>query len=154
GFEQFLDCVEEADRAAVIATTLQGREGIDTGGIDVRIRRPSGEQRIIHVETKVVREGDSADGAIIGDFGTMHDITERVGLEDERRDLQSRLHQAQKLESLGTLAGGIAHDLNNTLVPVIALTKLVRNGLPETSLERQDLDTVIGAAGQARDLVK
>jgi signal transduction histidine kinase len=120
---------------------------------------------VIHVETKVVREpsratNGSADdsagnpGAVIGYFGTMHDITERVGLEEERRDLQSRLHQSQKLEALGTLAGGIAHDLNNTLVPVIALTKLVRNGLAEDSLERQDLDTVIGAAGQARDLVK
>jgi signal transduction histidine kinase len=155
-FERFFECVEEADRATLLIGQERARNGLDSGGIDVRIRRPDGEQRFVHVETKALRgsDGPGNTGPIIGYFGTLHDITDRVGLEDERRELQSRLHQSQKLESLGTLAGGIAHDLNNTLVPVVALTKLVRNGLPVDSLERQDLDTVIGAAAQARDLVK
>jgi signal transduction histidine kinase len=172
-FDLLIDYIDEADRPQVLMCIHNARLGFDTPGLDVRIRRPDGEKRVIHVETKVIREAhrdqrcpnamnlsatpEGADeklGAVIGYFGTMHDITDRVSLEDERRDLQTRLHQSQKLEALGTLAGGIAHDLNNTLVPVVALTKLVRNGLPEGSLERQDLDTVIGAAGQARDLVK
>ncbi|HEX4191936.1 MAG TPA: ATP-binding protein [Stellaceae bacterium] len=167
-FERFIACIDEADRPQVLMSDHNARLGFDTPGLDVRFQRPDGEKRVVHIETKVIRESHRCEnatngaldgsgeklGAVIAYFGTMHDITDRVGLEDERRDLQTRLHQAQKLEALGTLAGGIAHDLNNTLVPVVALTKLVRNGLAEDSMERQDLDTVIGAAGQARDLVK
>jgi PAS domain S-box-containing protein len=75
------------------------------------------------------------------------DITEQRRLEEER-------WRSQKLEALGTLAGGIAHDLNNTLVPVLALTKLTAKRLPEGSRERQNLMTVVTASERARDLVK
>jgi signal transduction histidine kinase len=52
------------------------------------------------------------------------------------------------------LAGGIAHDLNNTLVPVLSLTKLTLKRLPEDSRERQNLSIVLEASERARDLVK
>jgi signal transduction histidine kinase len=58
------------------------------------------------------------------------------------------------MEALGTLAGGVAHDLNNTLVPIIALTKSAAGRLPEQSRERQNLATVLQAAERARDLVR
>jgi signal transduction histidine kinase len=57
------------------------------------------------------------------------------------------------MTALGTLAGGIAHDLNNTLVPILALSKLVARELPADSSARGDLDTIIQAGSQARDLV-
>jgi PAS domain S-box-containing protein len=78
---------------------------------------------------------------------TSHDITE------QRRQEELRW-RSQKLEALGTLAGGIAHDLNNTLVPVLSLTKLTARRLPEGSRERQNLMTVLTASERARDLVK
>jgi signal transduction histidine kinase len=52
------------------------------------------------------------------------------------------------------LAGGIAHDLNNALVPVIALTKITARRLPEGGRDRANLDTVLHAAERGRDLVK
>jgi signal transduction histidine kinase len=73
-------------------------------------------------------------------------------LEAERAARQ-RQH-SQKLEALGTLAGGIAHDLNNALVPVLALTKLTAKRLPEGGRDRANLDTVLRAAERGRDLVK
>jgi two-component system, cell cycle sensor histidine kinase and response regulator CckA len=76
-----------------------------------------------------------------------HDITE------QRRQEEMRW-RSQKLEALGTLAGGIAHDLNNTLVPVLSLTKLTLKRLPEGSRERQNLTMVLEASEKARDLVK
>lgn len=82
-----------------------------------------------------------------------NDITQLKRHEEERRQLEAQLHHSQRLESLGTLAGGIAHDLNNALVPVLALTKMVAKALPEGSRDSARLGTIAQGAARARDLV-
>ena len=72
----------------------------------------------------------------------------------ERKQLEAQLLQAQKMDALGTLAGGIAHDLNNTLVPILALTKLTMRRLPPDSREHTNLATILKAGERARDLVR
>jgi signal transduction histidine kinase len=69
------------------------------------------------------------------------------------RDLHARQH-SQKLEALGTLAGGIAHDLNNALVPIMALSKLTSRQVPPGSKAQENLDTIFRASEQARNMVK
>jgi signal transduction histidine kinase len=100
-------------------------------------------------------------GVFRGYRGTGRDITDQVRAEQRRRELENQLHHAQRIESLGTLAGGIAHDLNNTLVPVIALSKLVLKHLsPEDEmpakldLVRSSVENIHQAGLRARDLVK
>jgi signal transduction histidine kinase len=73
---------------------------------------------------------------------------------EELHKLERQLMHSQKLEALGTLAGGVAHDLNNTLVPILALSKLALDDLPETSPVRPDIETIVRASERARDLVK
>ena len=74
--------------------------------------------------------------------------------EAKRFELERQLQQSLKMEALGTLAGGIAHDLNNALVPVLGLTECVLENLPAGSSDRADLEVVVGGAARARDLVR
>jgi PAS domain S-box-containing protein len=89
-----------------------------------------------------------------GKAGLWTDITALKRAEVERRMLEAQLHHSQRLEALGTLAGGAAHEINNALVPVIALTKLVAGRLPEDSRDRRNLGTVLVGAERSRELVK
>jgi PAS domain S-box-containing protein len=87
----------------------------------------------------------------VGAIGT--DVTERKAAEVERARLEAQLRQAQKMEAVGTLAGGIAHDLNNTLVPVLGLVELTLEEVSADSLARANLEMVIAAAERSKDLV-
>jgi PAS domain S-box-containing protein len=89
-----------------------------------------------------------------GKVGLWTDVTAIKRAGEQHRRLEAQLHHSQRLESLGTLAGGVAHELNNTLVPVVALTKMVLRRLAEGSRERTNLETVFQASERARDLVK
>ena len=61
------------------------------------------------------------------------DITKRKQAEEERKQLEIQLLQAQKMEAIGALAGGIAHDFNNILSAILGYVELSRNVIPETS---------------------
>jgi signal transduction histidine kinase len=94
-------------------------------------------------------------GALWGALATFRqNAIEKARVEREQRRLEEQLHHAQRLESLGTLAGGIAHELNNTLVPVVALSKLVLRRLPEGGRDRANLEAIAQAGGRACDLVQ
>ncbi|MCJ8500352.1 PAS domain S-box protein [Desulfatitalea alkaliphila] len=71
----------------------------------------------------------------------------------QRRQMETRLQQAQKMEAIGALAGGIAHDFNNILFPIIGLSELLLEDLPRGSLERENVAEIHTAARRAGDLV-
>ena len=71
----------------------------------------------------------------------------------QRRQMEARLQQAQKMEAIGALAGGIAHDFNNILFPIIGLSELLLEDLPRGSLERENVAEIHTAARRAGDLV-
>ena len=87
-------------------------------------------------------------------IAALRDVTELRTAEARQREMEQQLLHSQKLEALGTLAGGVAHELNNTLVPVLALAKLTMRGLPEGGREHANLATISRAAERARDLVQ
>jgi PAS domain S-box-containing protein len=82
------------------------------------------------------------------------DLTERRRAEEKHAELQRQLAQAQRIESVGRLAGGVAHDLNNLLSPVIAYTDLLLSTAQAGSEAVADLSEIKRAAERARDLTR
>ena len=72
----------------------------------------------------------------------------------ERKELLSRLQQAQKMESIGNLAGGIAHDFNNILFPIVGMSELLLEDLPQGSPEYENIQEIYNAGKRGGDLVK
>src|ERR1700722_6859743 len=74
--------------------------------------------------------------------------------EVRREELQKQLRHRQRLETVGTLASGIAHEINNVLVPIILFTDTALQDLPPAGAPRANLDRVLAAARRAKDVVK
>jgi len=119
--------------------------------LEFRIRRPDGAVRTIRTEMEMVRDGDGTPEKLIG---VCRDVTKIRDLERQRDAFEIQLRQAQKLEALGTLAGGIAHDLNNALVPVVCLSDAMLKRTPEGSRDRETLGLIDAGGKRARDLVR
>jgi PAS domain S-box-containing protein len=84
----------------------------------------------------------------------IRDVSERKQAEEERRRFESKLQEAQRLESLGVLAGGIAHDFNNLLVGVLGGAGLALGELPADSPARPKVQQIETAALRAAELTK
>ena len=89
----------------------------------------------------------------IGVLGVAHDITERIRTEREKQALQESLARSRKMEALGTLAGGVAHDLNNVLSGVVSYPDLLLLDLPKHSPIREPIEIIRESGKKAAAIV-
>ncbi len=82
-----------------------------------------------------------------------HEISERKKAQEKHLRLEARLHQAQKMEAIGLMAGGVAHDLNNILAGVVGYPDLLLLTLPEDSSLRQPLQRIKQSGTRAAEVV-
>ena len=91
-------------------------------------------------------------GEPIGFRVLARDITERKKAEAERAKIEQQLIQAQKMESVGRLAGGVAHDFNNMITVILGYTELIKLRLPQDSPLLSDITEIEKAAVRSRDI--
>lgn len=82
------------------------------------------------------------------------DLTDRKRIEREKAKLEAQIRQIYKMEALGTMAGGVAHDFNNILAIILGNADLAKNEFPESSLGAEYLETIITASKRAKSLVR
>jgi len=100
---------------------------------------------------KVVAPGHEHDLSLV--MASVVDLTEIRRVQEAKDRMERQLRQAQKLEAIGTLAGGIAHDLNNLLSPIIGYGELLEEELAADQPRGEMVRGVLQAALRARDLV-
>ncbi len=81
-------------------------------------------------------------------------VLTRIQLDEDRRQLERQYFQAQKMEAIGQLTGGVAHDFNNILTVILGLSDMLRQAEDPQGSKRARLDQIHGAAGRAADLVR
>ena len=87
-------------------------------------------------------------------LGTIQDITERKQAEAEKDVLQMQLLQAQKMESVGRLAGGVAHDFNNILQSIMGFSEMALEKVPPSERLHADIKEIFKGASHAADLTR
>lgn len=131
----------EASKAVIMNIIATG-ESTDH---NISVVRADGEIR--DLEGKILTEVN-ADGDVISLFGVIQDVT-------ERKELEERLRQSQKMEAVGQLTGGIAHDFNNLLAVIQGNTELLMEMLdPQDEMKQSRLKIILGASERGADLTR
>ncbi len=146
-----IEAIHPDDRqhlAAEWARTIADGKTLET---TCRIRRRDGEYRHMAVRAIPVR----AERTDIREWvGTHTDITDKVETEEQLRRAETQLLQAQRMEAIGRLAGGVAHDFNNLLTVITGASQLLLQSLPSGSEEHADAVDISHAATRAAYLTR
>ncbi len=114
-------------------------------------QRKDGSHIWVSNSTRVIYDPD---GNIDRYEGYVTDITSRKKAETEKEVLEEQYRQAQKMESVGRLAGGVAHDYNNALSAILGFTELAMSDMDPGSQMRDNLKQVLRAGRRAKDITR
>ena len=137
-------------QAALAASLAAAHHGRATDAVAYSFQRPDGERGDALLRWVPTRD---THGVIVSLTGIVHDVTLQRKSERGSAELRAKLDDALKLETLGLLAGGVAHDLSNTLVPLGILAPLVLETITDPT-DRHSMDLIIESATRARELAR
>lgn len=144
-----LELVHPEDRPMLEAMMASGQISSDP----LRLRWVRRDGSIMWTEQRNVPVYDEH-GALVAIEGVARDVSARVEAERSRASMQSQLQHAQKMEAVGRLAGGVAHDFNNMLSVILAGAELAREELGADHPAATDLDDVLDAARRSAALTR
>lgn len=144
-------CIHPEDRQRVRDLVLQNNATGAPFFLEYRIRTKEGHYRWLRNHGLYMRDES---GKPRYTHGVMIDITDTKHIEEREQEVQTRLSRAERMESIGLLAGGIAHDLNNLLGPLVGYPDLIMQQLPPDSAATRELRTMRESALRASDIIQ
>ena len=140
----WLEAVHPEDRQRLLKTAREAFAARQPFEIEFRLRRHDGQY---HWFIGVERPFHDLDGNFADYLCSYYDVTERKHLEEQFR-------QAQKMEAMGRLASGVAHDFSNLLTAITGYASFARDALPATDPIRDDISQVLSAANRGANLTR
>jgi two-component system cell cycle sensor histidine kinase/response regulator CckA len=143
------EIIHAEDRTRVDEAWRSILGGGDPGSMECRLVHRDGSTVWVLVHIAAER---GASGEVTGCIGTVADISDRKRAEEERRQLEAQVQHAQRLQSLGLLAGGLAHDFNNLLTIILGNARMALLDLPIGSAALENLAEIETATSRAAEL--
>jgi two-component system cell cycle sensor histidine kinase/response regulator CckA len=148
----FITLVHPDDRDRVVREVQRySADNVDHFQQEYRILTKGGDVRWVDDRTAVQRDEE---GRIVQYQGILIDISERRRAEEERANLQVQLLQAQKMESVGRLAGGVAHDFNNMLTAILGHTQMAMAKVAPATPVHDDLAAIERGALRSAAIIR
>ena len=136
---------------AMIYRETEKRKKREESKYEVNFVHKNGEHRLALMSASPFI---GSNGEVEGTLGVFADITDLKRAELERQELHTKLERARRMESLAILAGGVAHDLNNILGPLVAYPELIASKLPPDSPVRKQVDMMGRSAQEAASVIQ
>ena len=117
----------------------------------IGVRRPGGDVVwALFTAIPTVPDAEGHTGAVV----TFVNVTERQRARKEHHRFTERLRHAQKMEALGRLASGVAHDMNNVLATIMGISSAIKQELPPSVVQSNDLENILNQCLRGRDLLQ
>ncbi|MEF3693825.1 MAG: response regulator [Candidatus Cloacimonadota bacterium] len=145
-----LKCYSDEDRVKIQEAFQQCKKIGQPYSLECEFTSLSGEKMTILTGGNATVEN----GVVTKVFGSFQDITRQRQAEQEQAKLRNQLMQVQKLDSIGRLAGGVAHDFNNILTVIMGYTEEIMANLRESDPVYADVEQINKAGARASSLVR
>jgi PAS domain S-box-containing protein len=149
-YEAYLELVHPDDRGRVEAEMGAAFAARRSYEFECRVIRPDGEERVFFSRGHVLMGDDDRPARLVG---VAQDVTDRVRAEQQRDRLEAELQQARRLDSIGLLAGGVAHDFNNLISVMLSYAHLVKDQVADPRVQ-EDVAEIERAAERAAALTR
>ena len=141
----------EPENKKVLEGQFGRRKKGEVGSYEITWRSKNGKKIHTIVSPKPILDED---GNFKGSYSVLTDMTQLKRIEEEKKKLEAQLQRAQKMEAIGVLAGGVAHDLNNVLSGLVSYPEVLLMDLPEDSPLRKPLLTIQRSGQKAAAIVQ